>query len=99
MKGTITMIQKLFAIYDSKAEIFNIPFFSQTTGTALRAFMTAANDEAHEFYRYGGDYTLFELGQVDLATAKITMLETPHNLGLAIAFVESSPSPSLQSVP
>lgn len=90
---------KIFSIFDSKAEAFNTPFFSQSTGTAIRSFAQAANDEEHEFSIHGGDYTLFELGSFDQVTGRLTQLDTHLNLGLALTFVTTTPTLSpLQSV-
>lgn len=92
------MKQKIFAVYDSKAEAFNTPIFAQSTGVAIRSFAQAANDQTHDFARYGGDFSLFELGEFDLASGHITMLKTHINLGLAITFVESTPDPRQLSI-
>jgi len=81
---------KLFSIHDSKAAAFITPFFSPTTATALRSFATAANDMQTDFYKYGGDYTLFELGTFDQETARLETHQAPVNLGLAISFVENT---------
>ncbi len=90
---------KLFSIHDSKAAAFIQPFFSPTTATALRSFATAANDEATDFFRYGGDYTLFELGEFDQLSAKLETYSTPINLGLAISFVAPAPGGGLDCQP
>jgi len=79
-------VLKIFTVYDSKTEAFIQPFYAQATGAAIRSFETAANKEGHDFQQHGGDYTLFELGQFDQATGKISTLEVPINLGLAITF-------------
>ncbi len=77
----------MFSIYDSKAEAYIQPFYSQTTGTAIRSFETAVNENGHDFNKYAGDYTLFELGEFDQATGESTARETQLNLGLAITFM------------
>lgn len=88
---------KMFSIYDSKAEAFLQPFFSQTTGTAIRSFESAANEVGHDFNKYAGDYTLFELGEFDQESGKTTSRESQLNLGLAMAFIRK-PTPDLQEV-
>lgn len=82
---------KIFSVYDSKAEAFVQPFFSPATGTAIRSFATACNDENTDIHRYAGDYTLFEIGEFDPSTGKITPLEAHLNLGLAAAFIKAAP--------
>ncbi len=74
---------KIFAIFDSKAEAYLNPFFNPTAGVALRSFAQAANDEQHDFNKFAGDYTLFELGSFDPQTGTISPLSAPHNLGTA----------------
>ncbi len=81
---------KVFSIYDSKAEAFIQPFYSQTTGTAVRSFEQACNDRASDFNKFAGDYTLFELGEFDQNTAEFTPLQTIVNLGVAITYIKDS---------
>jgi len=82
------MILKIFSIYDSKAEAFIQPFFSQATGAAIRSFESAANEESSDFHKYGADYTLFELGSFNQSTGEMIALDAHINLGLAITFVK-----------
>lgn len=84
---------KLFTVHDSKAEAFIVPFYERTTGLAVRAFTAAANEDGHQFNRFPGDYTLFELGEFNELTAGIEMLRTPKSLGLAVNFVEQPKLP------
>ncbi len=84
---------KVFSIFDSKAEAFIQPFYSQTTGTAIRSFEAAVNQPEHEFHKYAGDYTLFELGEFDQNTGITTSLETQLNLGLALTFIREPQAP------
>lgn len=88
-------MQKIFTVYDSKAEAFLPPFFTTATGLALRMFEDCANNPEHLFGRYPGDYTLFELGTFDSDTGQFELSKTMVNLGVAIAFVkvQSTPSP------
>ncbi len=81
---------KVFSIHDSKAEAFIQPFYSQTTGTAVRSFEQACNDTASDFNKFAGDYTLFELGEFDQNSAEFTPLTTPVNLGLALSYIKDS---------
>lgn len=78
---------KMFSVYDSKAQAYLPPFFSPTTGTAVRSFQVACQTEGHDFHRFGSDFTLFELGDFDEAKATMHMHSTPQNLGLAIGYV------------
>ncbi len=85
---------KLFTIHDSKAEAFIQPFFSPATGAAIRSFERAVNDDSTDFSRYPSDYTLFEIGEFDTQTGRISTLPTLLNLGLAATFKEAdTPNP------
>lgn len=89
------MTLKMFSIFDSKAEAYLAPFFCPTAAVAMRNFEQAANDEGHAFHRHSGDYTLFELSEFNDATAELTPLKTPHNLGLAQNFIKpTTPGPT-----
>lgn len=89
----ISMILKKFTVYDSKAEAYLTPFYTPSTGLAIRSFGVAANQEGHDFYKFGADFTLFELGEFDDKTALETPLAAPINLGTAITFIEQLPLP------
>lgn len=82
-------MKKVFSVYDSKAEAYLQPFFTDSTGLAIRAFETAANNEKHEFNRYAGDYTLFEIGIYDEQTAELEALTQYINLGLALEMIQN----------
>ena len=98
------MTQKVFTVYDSKAEAYLRPFFTPTKGLALRSFADAANDPREPVGKYPGDYTLFELGEYDDATGIITMHESKINMGTANEHIRINPdhqlpSPNLQQLP
>lgn len=79
---------KVFSVFDSKAEGFIQPFYSQTTGTARRSFEQAVNSSEHEFHKYAGDYTLFELGEFDQSNGVFTACESHINLGVALTYIK-----------
>lgn len=85
------MLTKVFAVYDSKAEAFLSPMFFQTRGLALRAFTAAASDEKHNFFKFAGDYTLFEIGEFDERSGDIKMFEAKVNLGTALQLADRQP--------
>jgi len=73
----------VFSVYDSKANAFLQPFFAVSRGVAERSFFAAVMDQGHDFNRFAEDYTLFELGEFDEASAGFNMLETPKSVALA----------------
>lgn len=82
-------MQKVFTVYDSKAEAHLPPFFSATTGLATRAFEDAANKEGHDFNKYPADYTLFELGMFDEIKCEWAFYEAKISLGTALEYKTS----------
>lgn len=77
------MMNKLFAVYDSKSLLHQPAFQAPAAGVAIRAFETAACTEGNDFNKYAADFTLFELGEIDTSTGIITPHPAPVNLGNA----------------
>lgn len=78
------MILKAFSIRDSKAEVFNTPFFQKTHGEAERSFKQLIQDEKSMLSKYPEDYDLYYLGEYDDNTGKLVTLDTPQHLHKAI---------------
>lgn len=78
------MILKAFTIRDSKAEVFNTPFFQKTHGEAERAFRELVKDEKSMVSKYPDDYDLYHLGEYDDQTGKIIALDTPQHMIKAV---------------
>ncbi|WNK14673.1 MAG: nonstructural protein [Microvirus sp.] len=66
------MTLKIFAIYDTKACAYGIPFFMSTEGQARRAFQDLANDNTSNISKHPEDYSLHYLGDFDDTHAEIT---------------------------
>ena len=81
------MIHKMFTVYDSKAEAYLQPFFSSTTGLAIRSFTEAVNQNDHQFSKYPEDYTLFEIGSYNDEDGSFDILDAKKSIGLAVDFV------------
>ncbi len=82
------MKQLIFAVYDSKSEMFNQPMFLKAKGEAIRAFSDEANRPDSAIYKHPGDYTLFCIGDYNVDTGLLVPLPTPTSLGLAIEYQE-----------
>lgn len=67
---------KVYAIFDSKACAYLVPFFCPNRAVAMRSFTRAVMDEESDFHRFAGDYTLFELGEWDQDHGQISMYES-----------------------
>lgn len=81
---------KVFGIFDSKADAFVHVFMSKTAGLAIRGFAAAAQDANHEYHRFAGDFTLFELGVFDERNGRHVDHDVKVNLGNAIHFATES---------
>jgi len=75
-----------FSVYDSKSEVYMLPFFSNSTASGLRLFSDATNEPKSVFYRHPGDYTLFEIGTYDDNKGIMLAYNAQINHGTAITF-------------
>lgn len=76
---------KIYSIRDSKAEIYNAPFFQKTHGEAERSFKTLANDQKSTVCQHPEDFDLWYLGVYNDRTGTIQSLETPQHIAKAIS--------------
>lgn len=81
------MIVKAFAVYDTKAQCFGVPFFLATQGLAVRAFSSLANDVNTTVGKFPTDFVLFEVGEFDDNKGLLISRDVNVNLGLASQFV------------
>lgn len=80
------MLLKAYSIRDSKAEVFNTPFYQKTHGEAERTFQTLAKDDKSTISKYPDDYDLYYLGEYDQDTGKSHPIDTPQHMAKAIQF-------------
>lgn len=80
------MIHKMFAVFDSKAEAYTHPLIFKTTGEAIRMFTDETSNPNSQVCKHPEDYTLFEIGSYDDATASFDILPTPKSIGTALEF-------------
>lgn len=74
--------QIAFSIYDTKAEIFNPPFYQRNAGEAARSFSKIVNESNSLLNQYPEDYVLIQIGSFNDETG---MLESckPITIGTA----------------
>ncbi|QXP08515.1 MAG: nonstructural protein [Arizlama microvirus] len=90
------MQNEIFSIYDTKAQSFHKPYYSQNTQTAIREATEAAKNPDSLLSRYPEDFNLFRLGVFDQHTGIITLETAPLSIGVLNSFIKTSPSISTQ---
>lgn len=78
------MLLKAFSIRDTKAEVFNTPFFQKTHGEAERAFKRLTADQQSMIAQYPEDYDLYYIGEYDDQTGKLITIDSPQHLVKAV---------------
>lgn len=81
---------RIFAIFDSKARAFQVPWALPEVGQAVRMFSNAANDGSTGIGANPEDYTLFEIGSFDDEFGTVEGLTHHVNHGLAATYVRPS---------
>jgi hypothetical protein len=79
--------KNIYSIFDSKAEAYLDPFYAPTDGVAIRMFQQAANDASSDFHKFAADYTLFKIGEFDVAGGLVEPTKAHENLGTALQYV------------
>lgn len=79
---------KVFSVRDMKAEAFLQPYFSPTSGAALRAFGDACEKSESPFHMHPNDYVLYEIGSYDDSDGALESSAPVKMLACAADFVE-----------
>lgn len=84
------MIHKIVSLYDAKAQVFSQPHFVQSTGAAIRSLQQLINspEKKSDVAQFPGDFTLFELGEWNDATAEWTIHKGPMELAKCLSLVD-----------
>lgn len=84
------MIQKVFGVRDTKALAFLQPYFSNSTGAAVRAFSDEVNntDGRSMIQKHPEDFVLYELGEFDDNTGAFVSHSPIKMLGCGADFVQ-----------
>jgi len=83
------VIYKIFSVRDSQVEAFLQPFFSPTTGSAIRSIAEVVNDPQHTFNKHAADYALYHLGDFDDTTGAITPNPIPQVVNALIDLLKA----------
>jgi len=72
------MINQMYVIFDSKAGIYNKPFFFINHQVAIRACRELLGEENNEITKHPGDFAMFHVGEYDDETAHIKVAQTQN---------------------
>lgn len=67
-----------YVIYDSKARIYNKPFYFLNDQVALRAASDICSDQNSDVANHPEDFSMFKIGTYDDETAMLLQLSTPE---------------------
>lgn len=83
------MIVNCYTLFDAQLQAYAQPFFSQTNGSALRAFADHVNEPGTGPNKHPEDYSLWHIGTFDDQEGRITPL-TPTMLGRAAEYFKKA---------
>lgn len=92
------MKTKVFSIYDTKAKVYNLPFYSQQVASAIRMFGDVANDRNTSINKHPADYVLYEIGTFDDQEGVLTALIPYGNLGYASDYIDVVKKPVMPQI-
>jgi len=77
---------QIYSIRDSKAGIFNTPFYQSSHGEAERSFHQLVRDPKSTVSQYPEDFDLYHLGTYDDQSGKMELLDTPAHMIKAVQY-------------
>jgi len=82
---------RIYTLFDSKALIYNPPFFTQNHGVARRMCVDLVSDQNTTVGRHPRDYVLYCLGAYDDNTGKFDIFEVKEHVLDIISLVGINP--------
>lgn len=80
---------QMYAVKDTKSQLFTMPHFQQSDGVAIRSFSTACEDPKTDLNKYPSDFSLYHVGSFHVETGELTPV-SPRQICNAAEFVESN---------
>lgn len=82
------MLLQVFSVRDSKAEVFNTPWFAKNRGEAERIFTGLVRKEETMVSQFPEDYDLYHLGTYCDQKGTVESFDTPVHIAKAIQIKE-----------
>lgn len=93
------MIINVYAVYDSKAAVYNTPFFMKNDAMAIRAFASLVNDPQSTLYSNPADFDLRRVGKFWDESGIIDSEWEDGNVKNEILVTASSVKKAVETVP
>lgn len=90
-------MKNIYSIYDEKAKVFLVPFFTENDLTAARLLTSAAVDKNSFLGQYPKDYKVYKIGQFDEETGYILPADKPDYCFAIVDLVPPEVVPSVDS--
>lgn len=82
-------MDKIYSIFDEKAQVFNTPFTEHNENTAIRSFTNLCLDGTGMVSKYPEDFKLYHIGDFDVVKGIITALPVPEFVVSAMQVISS----------
>jgi hypothetical protein len=76
----------VFAVYDEKSEVYQMPFYFVFKGEAIRFFQDMCSDSRYPYAKHLSDYALYRLGEFDDRAGEFVSLKAPEFVVKAVDF-------------
>lgn len=80
------MIHKIYSVYDTKAEVYSLPYYMNNEPSAIRTFSDWVNNKETPYGKHPEDYILFSCGELDDSTGTITQ-DKISSIGNGLQFI------------
>lgn len=82
-------MDKIYSVFDEKAQVFNTPFTCGNQAVAVRSFTDICLNGANMVSKYPEDFKLYHVGNFDVVKGTITALDVPEFVVSAMQVVNS----------
>lgn len=82
-------MDKMYSIFDEKAQVFNTPFACRNEAIAIRSFTDICSERGGMVSKYPEDFKLYYLGDFDDLKGTISALDIPMFVVSAMQILSS----------
>lgn len=74
------MKYQAYTVWDSKGEVFNVPFFQRSEGEAVRSFVRLVGDPNSMVGNFKEDFDLYHVGEYDDQKGIVECNDSPRHV-------------------